>query len=346
MRFGTTCGTWVALKRLKAQPLELRLAIGIPFRLSKCHGYPHGLATPLCHHSASRCVIGASLGHCKGAYLSSITKRHVPTTQLLGEYLTFVPRPQEVNRFEMDMRTLNPTLLRDSIREAVQAQALQRVPAEEQRQVIHRVYTRKIKEFSSIYPFVFAVENALRSVLADYLEAVFGRIDWWTLIRDARLSGQRYTAFPNIHGVPVNAAFVKSVWKVFDDMRNPVHLTSIDGNDKTDEIYYCLTLGELWTIMQSDWGLVRGMFCSDIELGFNFTKTLFNDTMRVIKETRNELFHSNPIKDRKKVVEACERILNGLQFHLGDYDADLGASQYVRVPASTMRAGRHVLPAR
>lgn len=54
--------------------------------------------------------------------------------------------------------------------------------------------------------------------------------------------------------------------------------------------------------------------------------------LRVIKKTRNELFHSNPIKDRKKIVEACERMLNGLQFHLGDYDHDLGAAQYVRVP--------------
>ncbi|MBB4170712.1 hypothetical protein [Rhizobium sp. BK538] len=92
--------------------------------------------------------------------------------------------------------------------------------------------------------------------------------------------------------------------------------------------------------------LIRGMFAPDAELGFTFTKTLFNDTMRVIKETRNELFHSNPIKDRKKIIEACERILSGLQFHLGDYDHDLGAAQYVRVPGTVARAPRHVIPAR
>jgi len=78
----------------------------------------------------------------------------------------------------------------------------------------------------------------------------------------------------------------------------------------------------------------------------HFHETLFVDTMRVIKETRNELFHSNPIKDRKKIVEACERILNGLQFHLGDYDHDLGAAQYVRVPTTVARTPRHVMPAR
>lgn len=278
--------------------------------------------------------------------MSSITKRHVPTSQLLGEYLTFVPTPQQVDHFKADMRTLNPTLLRDSIREGVQVQALQQIPIPEQRLVIHRIYTRKVKEFSSIYPFVFAVENALRSVLADYLEERFGRMDWWTLIRNARQNGQTYTAFPNILGRPVNPAFVKAVWRVFDNMFSQQHINNVTGNNKTDEFYYCLTLGDLWTIMQADWPLIRDMFASDSVLGFTFTKTMFNDTMRVIKETRNELFHSNPIKDRKKIVDSCERILNGLQFHLGDYDHDLGVAQYVRVPATVARAQRHVIPAR
>lgn len=278
--------------------------------------------------------------------MSSITKRHVPTSQLLGEYLTFVPTPQQVDEFRIDMRTLNPTLLRDAIREGVQVRALQTIPTHKQRLVIHRIYTRKMKEFSSIYPFVFGVENALRSVLADYLEETFGRMDWWALIRDGRLNGLDYTAFPSIRNVPVNAGFVKAVWRVFDNMKNPQHIASVTGANKSDEFYYCLTLGELWSIMQADWVLIRPMFASDADLGFAFTKTMFMDTMRIIKETRNELFHSNPIKDRRKIVEGCERILNGLQFHLGDYDSDLGSAAYVRVPASVLRAPRHVIPAR
>lgn len=52
------------------------------------------------------------------------------------------------------------------------------------------------------------------------------------------------------------------------------------------------------------------------------------------------------IKDRTKVVEASERILNGLNVHLGDYDADLGAAQYARVPPTVVRGTRHVIPAR
>ncbi|MGR9221202.1 hypothetical protein ACU8OK_26885 (plasmid) [Rhizobium leguminosarum] len=129
---------------------------------------------------------------------------------------------------------------------------------------IHRIYTRKVKEFSSIYPFVFGVENALRSVLADYLEERFGRMDWWVLLRNARQNGQVYTAFPNILGTPVNPAFVKAVCLArIDNMVNPQHIKDVTGNNKSDEFYYCLTLGELWKIMEADWLLIRDMFASD-----------------------------------------------------------------------------------
>lgn len=92
--------------------------------------------------------------------------------------------------------------------------------------------------------------------------------------------------------------------------------------------------------------MTRGMFCSDAELGFKLDRKMFEDTMRVIKEARNELYHSNPIKDRTKVVGACERILNGLNVHLGDYDTDLATIRHVRVPPTVPRSPRHVIPPR
>lgn len=276
----------------------------------------------------------------------SISKRHVPTHKLLGEYLTFTPRSRETDLLNADMRTLNPTLLRDAIREATETRRLRAVPPTEQRQLLHQIYTRKIKEFSSLYPFVFAVENSLRSALAEHSAAKFGGMHWWTLIRDARDRGQTPHAFANIWTVPVSLAFVKAVWRAFDNVTNPVHVQGMSGPDRTDEFYYCLSLGDLWGILSSDWTMTRGMFCSDAELGLKFNRKTFEDTMRVIKEARNELYHSNPIKDRTKVVEACERLLNGLNVHLGDYDVDLAAAQYVRVPPTVVRGARHVIPAR
>ncbi|MCJ2065988.1 hypothetical protein MKK63_25250 [Methylobacterium sp. J-088] len=276
----------------------------------------------------------------------SISKRHVTTRELLGEYLTFTPGSREIDLLEADMRTLNPTLLRDAILEGVNTRVRRSVPASDQRRLLHQIYARKVKEFSSLYPFLFAVENSLRSALADHSGAKFGRSDWWTLIRDGRLAGKTQQAFPNIWGVPVSAAFVKVVWRAMDAITNPTHLASISGPDRTDEFYYCLSLGDLWGILGTDWVMTRSMFCPDKDLGFTFARKTFDDTMRIIKDARNELYHSNPIRDRKKVVEACERILNGLNVHLGDYDADLGAARYVRVPPTVLRGTRHVIPAR
>lgn len=276
----------------------------------------------------------------------SISKRHVPTRELLGEYLTFTPRSREVDLLDTDMRTLNPTLLRDAIREATGTRRLRAVPPEEQRSLVHQIYTRKIKEFSSLYPFVFAVENGLRSALAEQSGAKFGATHWWTLIRDGRANGQTPQHFPNVWTVPVSTAFVKAVWRAFDNMTNPGHVKAMSGPDRTDEFFYSLSLGDLWGILGADWAMTRGMFCSDAELGFKLNRKTFDDTMRVVKDARNELYHSNPIKDRTKVVEACERLLNGLNVHLGDYDTDLGASQYVRVPPTVARLTRHVIPAR
>jgi hypothetical protein len=276
----------------------------------------------------------------------SIIKRYIPTRELLGAYLTFSPNPREVDSFETDMRILNPTLLKDSILEAKATTDMARTPQAEQRQIIHRIYTRKIKEFSSLYPFVFAVENAMRSALSDHLEAHFGRPDWWTVVRDAILAGKDHKAFAVICGKPASRDFIKQAFFTVGKLLEGPQKAKITGAGLTDEFYYCLTIGELGRLMTTDWILIRGMFEPDASLGFTLDHTTFNNTIKVIREARNELYHSNPIRNRKVVVESCERILNALNFHLGDYDTDLAGTQYVRVAATVTRAQRHLIPAR
>ena len=61
---------------------------------------------------------------------------------------------------------------------------------------------------------------------------------------------------------------------------------------------------------------------------------------------RAELFHSNPVKDRTKIYRACERILDCLGLHLGDFDADVGDATYVRTQCTIVREERHLVPAR
>jgi hypothetical protein len=45
----------------------------------------------------------------------SVSKRHVTTRELLGEYLTFTPRARETDLLQADMRVMNPTLMADAI---------------------------------------------------------------------------------------------------------------------------------------------------------------------------------------------------------------------------------------
>lgn len=276
----------------------------------------------------------------------SIIKRHIPTRELLGAYLTFSPNPREVEGFEADMRILNPTLLKDSILEAKATTDMARVPQNEQRQIIHRIYTRKIKEFSSLYPFVFAVENAMRSALSDHLEIYFNRANWWAVVRDAVLAGKGHQAFADICGKPTSRDFIKQAFFTISKLLDSPQKAKIVGTKLTDEFYYCLTIGELGRLMTTDWILIRPMFETDAVIGFTLNHTTFNNTIKVIREARNELYHSNPIRNRKVVVESCERILNALNFHLGDYDKDLAGTHYIRVAGTVTRAPRHLLPAR
>ena len=274
-----------------------------------------------------------------------ISVRHADALRELATYLTFTPAPKQLDELAADMRLFNPVLLADAIKEATETRRRRNVEASGQRRLLHQIYTRKVKEHSSIFPFVFAVENAMRSAFAEASAGKFGRLDWWVLIRDARDRGHNASGFPNIRTVPVNHVFVKSVFQAFDNITNPEHIHAITGSNKTDEFYYTLSMGDLWNILRADWALTRSMFCSE-SLGFRLNQQDFNDTMRLIKDARNEIYHSNPIKNRVKVVEACERLLDGLNFHLGDYDADLAATKMVRVPPKVRRAHRHRTPAR
>jgi hypothetical protein len=286
-----------------------------------------------------------------------LSKRHLPTRDLLAEFCTFVPNSRDQRNFETDMRTLNPLTLRDSILECIEASRIAAVPYTEQRGLIHRVYVRKVKEFAAVYPAIYAVENALRSALADHLEKVIGRMDWWVLVRNAVAQGKGPETFDYegggrgseprslIHGTITTRAFAKYIHHVLGELlQNKDHARRLLGPNRTDEFYYCLSLGELWKLIDLGWGITRGMFAADDDLGSQLTRKIFNDEMRVLKEARNRLFHSNPISNRVVVTQCAEKLLDYLDFHFGDYDLALSRAQYVRPAPVIVRTGRHALP--
>src|SRR5690349_15257715 len=70
-----------------------------------------------------------------------------------------------------------------------------------------------------------------------------------------------------------------------------------------------------------------------------FRRDLFRIT--VITEARNELSHHNLIRERQKVVTACERTLDYLNLHLQSLDQDLQSQSYARPSFSVSREQRH-----
>jgi hypothetical protein len=286
-----------------------------------------------------------------------ISARHQPTWDLMASYYNFVPNSLDMAAFESDMRMLNPLILQDSLLEGISINKAKRIDFKEQRTILHKIYHRRLKEFSAVYPFIFTVENALRSCLADHMEALTGRMDWWILVRDAICRGDDHNVFndPNtkfgeqprsiIRGVIFTPDFLRYVFKIIgDQLNNSTSSVKIAGPGRQDEFYYLLSLGELWLMIDKAWTNCRPMFCSDTDLGEPLTRKIFNDEMRVIKTARNDLYHSKPITNRLVLVKCIEKILNYMNFHLGDHDASLAATKYLRPNTTVQRQKRHLLP--
>lgn len=82
-----------------------------------------------------------------------VAKREISLAEALGLYLSYTPNYNETDQFRTDLRTLNHTLLRDSIKECVEAaKTPQAAPNSTKRRLIHHVYHRKVKELASLYP--------------------------------------------------------------------------------------------------------------------------------------------------------------------------------------------------
>lgn len=79
-----------------------------------------------------------------------ISARHQPTWELMAKYFTFTPNSRDLRALDADMQTLNPAVLRDAITECIAINDGNRIEYTQQRAFVHKVYGRRIKEFSAI----------------------------------------------------------------------------------------------------------------------------------------------------------------------------------------------------
>jgi hypothetical protein len=280
-----------------------------------------------------------------------ITKRHVDVSELLGLFLNFTPQSAEADFFRADMRILNPVLLKDSLKECRATARPDQGRGMAQRAEIHRVYARKTKELASLYPFIFSLENALRHAAAAYYADVFGSDSWWTIIRDKCESGQNEAGFhqdpatrkKNIRGVLVNPKFVDQLCRAFCQLTKR-QKASLAGSDLIDEFYLCLPLGSLFSLIEADFELARDMFVSEQCSGKPLKKSDFVNWFKIIREARNELYHSRSIGDISKVARACENTLDKLGFHLRDFDSHVANTRITRPFLTIERVDYHLVP--
>lgn len=273
----------------------------------------------------------------------SIEKREVSIAEVLGLYLNYTPTYAETDRFKSDLRTLNHTLLRDSLLECTNSGKLNAgTPPQTKRQRLHGVYTRKVKELASMYPFLFSVENALRTVAAERYASVFKNPFWWRVFTTAYAANKDEHTFhtgkdgkKSVHTVPVNPAFIREVLYGVGEMPSRKRDKLDEHGTVVSQFYEALTLRQLAKIISADWTISS--------LG-HLKKRDFETHIRTICDARNELFHGNPIKNRTTVFTACERILDSIDVHMGDFDEALRVTSYVRLTPTIGREERHCIP--
>lgn len=273
----------------------------------------------------------------------TVVKREVSLSEALGAYLCYTPSSTETHEFFADLRTLNHTLLRDSIRECHHAKKEDSVQgAPSKRHLIHMVYTRKIKELASLYPFLFATENALRAIAHETYHQAFKDPYWWRILTSAVSKGKTEADFlkqgdglKRIRDHSVNPLFISECFFAVNQLSKRQMKALENKGCSSIRFFEELSIRHLFNIIHADYGL-----CSVGEL----QKGQFKAHMITICDARNEIFHGRPIKNRSKLYSACETILDAVDFFIGDFDEALRQTTYTRQIPSMKRDKRHLLP--
>lgn len=274
---------------------------------------------------------------------SPVAKKRIDLREVFDIYLQFTPTAGDRDAFDADIVRLHPTLLYDAMQEAKEGRALAGLPTREYRSVIHGIYNRKVKELASLYPFLFTLENALRARLAAEMERRYETKTWWRLVEAELRAGQNPSTMQLVT-LTVHRGFItqlaKMVKEVEGEKMNRAKLKDIhDGMTFLCEMNF----GQIRYLIKEGWQFFEPIFRPSAPSLKNLTKPEFLNTSQIIRDARNELHHHNPIRERQKVVSACEMLLDYLNYHLESLDRDIRTQQYGRPSFSVKCEARHMV---
>lgn len=272
-----------------------------------------------------------------------VVKKRIELREVFDIYLEFTPTARDTDAFNADAVRLHPTLLYDAMQEAKKGRALVGLPTSEYRSVLHGIYHRKLKELASLYPFLFTLENALRARLAAEMVELCGTETWWRPV-EAELRAGRNPSTTQLGALTVHRDFItqlaKMVKEVEGEKMKRAKLKDIDDG----MTFLCETsFGHIRYFIIEGWKYFEPIFRPSAPSLKNLTKQEFNNMSKIILDARNELHHHNPIRERQKVVSACERLLNYLNYHLESLDMDIRTRQDWRPNFSVKCEARHMV---
>ncbi|MDZ4069694.1 MAG: hypothetical protein U1E06_23125, partial [Tabrizicola sp.] len=91
--------------------------------------------------------------------------------------------------------------------------------------------------------------------------------------------------------------------------------------------------------VEDDWASLSAEFVPGLVKGQAITKSNILRDLATVREVRNELYHSNPIKNSQVFIRAVEALLLSLDINPGRFDDDLRTSTYDRPIFSDLSSG-------
>jgi hypothetical protein len=270
-------------------------------------------------------------------------KHHADLINSLDKYLRRIPQPREYHALLADIGRYHPELFRDSIAEAAGAEESGTTlpPQARNRSTIIKIYNRKTKEMAALYPLLMSVEGALRGQLASAMYRMFGVDKWWISYCAAIASGNEVTTVTAVNGFNVpGTKFSRTIGKI---------IATINAKERQNaatlscgfEFLSGASFGQLRYVAEASWSNIMPLFRGRRGGPAQIVKADFMDLTKVILDLRNDLYHHRPISNQQSCVDACERLLDHFDHHMGAFDYALSQVVYVRPLFNIAQHARH-----
>lgn len=271
---------------------------------------------------------------------TTLIKHQVDIMEAYAEYIRFIATAKTIDEFELDVSRFHPTLLRDSILEAKNSRHTKIKPLDQRRQ-IHDIYTRKVKEMSALWPFVFCVENALRASLTEHYHVKFGKRDWWRDIDTHIIKGKAGNlSLRKASGNALSSHFGNSLINMMKAiMDQPEKYNELRKSENAGRFFYFLSLGHLSYFFRYDWNDAKGVFLPSVK-GQTISSSIIVNRLEIIRTVRNSINHSNPVKNTRAFIAAAETISLALDVNLCRFDSNLSKTSHTRPAFTEKVAGR------